>query len=150
MIIEALVAILIFALGVLGLVGVNAMAGSTQSDARYRTDANRLANQIANEIWLYADRTSQQTFSDSIAAFAHRSDVGACDKTAGTPSQAAPVTAWVATVTGAGLQGLPGSVAGMQQILVDPAAGNRITVTLCWQAPGDVWVRKHVAVTYVN
>ena len=61
MLIEALMAILIFSLGILGMVGVNALAVSSQSDAQYRTEANRLATQIINQIWLSVDRSGTGT-----------------------------------------------------------------------------------------
>ena len=58
MMIEALMAILIFSLGILGMVGVNALAVASQSDAQYRTDANKFATQIINQIWVSVVRTT--------------------------------------------------------------------------------------------
>ena len=46
--IEAMVAILIFALGILGLVAMGGTAVSSQSDAQYRTEAAGLADSIAS------------------------------------------------------------------------------------------------------
>ena len=42
-----MVAILIFALGILGLVAMGGTAVTTQSDAQYRTEASSLADAIA-------------------------------------------------------------------------------------------------------
>lgn len=47
---EALVAILIFSIGILALVGMEATAISTVSDAQYRSTAGFLANQIVGTI----------------------------------------------------------------------------------------------------
>lgn len=51
MLIEALVAILIFSLGILGVVGLQAAAVQESSDARYRSVAAQLAEQLAGEMW---------------------------------------------------------------------------------------------------
>lgn len=156
--IEALMAILIFALGILGLVGVNTMAATAQSDALYRAEANRLATRIINEMWVNVDRTDTTTLAASLASFAHRADVGdlvgtgagtACDQAAaGTASTNAVVTSWLATATAGTI--LPGSNNRMQQILVTAGNGNQVKVSVCWRAPSDIFVRKHVVTTYIN
>ena len=162
MLIEVLMAILVFSLGVLGMVGVNSVALSTQSDAEYRSVANRLANRIINEIWVSADRSSDANLAASLATFAHRADPALlapagnpCANVAGTPSANALVTGangWVADATGGGamgaLGGLPGATNTMQQIVV--GAANQVTVTVCWKAPADLAARKHVLTSYIN
>ena len=54
--IEALVAILLFSIAVLGLVGMSAHATAAQADAQYRSLAASLANKIAQEAWVSVDR----------------------------------------------------------------------------------------------
>ncbi len=49
---EALIGILIFSLGVLALVAMQAVSVSNVSNARYRTEAAFLANEIISEIWV--------------------------------------------------------------------------------------------------
>jgi type IV pilus assembly protein PilV len=51
MLIEALVAVLIFAFGVLGLVGLQATMTKAQSTAKYRADAAFLAQQVIGTMW---------------------------------------------------------------------------------------------------
>jgi type IV pilus assembly protein PilV len=149
--IEALMAILVFSLGILGLVGVNALAAGTQSDAQFRNEANRLAERIVNEMWVNVNRTDEVTLAAAVATFSHRADVAACDTGSDGAASANPlVTNWVATVTGGGMAGLPGATARMQQIVVNAAAGNQVTVTVCWKAPADIAVRRHVVTTYIN
>ena len=70
--IEAMVAILIFALGILGLVAMGGTAVSSQSDAQYRTEASSLADAIAGEMALGIDRTSEANKAASLADFAHQ------------------------------------------------------------------------------
>ena len=51
MLIEALVALLIFAFGVLGLVGLQATMTKAQSTSKYRADASFLAQQVLGTMW---------------------------------------------------------------------------------------------------
>jgi type IV pilus assembly protein PilV len=153
--IEALMAILIFSLGILGLVGVNALAAGTQSDAQFRNEANRLAERIVNEMWLNVNRSTDLTLAASVDSFEHRADVGACDTgAAGTASDNPLIKDWVATIVAGGMGGLPGATARMQQIVVNPKPGvagdKQVTVTVCWKAPSDIAVRRHVVTTYIT
>lgn len=50
MLLEALIAILIFSFGVLGIVGLQATAINTVQDAKYRSDAALLANELIGEM----------------------------------------------------------------------------------------------------
>jgi len=49
--IEALVAILIFSIGILAVVGMQAFSVSAVTDAKYRADASFLANQALGRLW---------------------------------------------------------------------------------------------------
>ena len=51
MLLEALIAILIFSLGILGVVGMQASAVNASRDAKYRSDAALLANELIGEMW---------------------------------------------------------------------------------------------------
>lgn len=52
MLLEALVAMLIFAVGVLAIVGLQAASIKSTSAAKYRTDASYLANDIVGQMWV--------------------------------------------------------------------------------------------------
>jgi len=52
MLIEALVAILIFTLGIIAVMGLQANSIIQVSQAKYRTDASYLANQIVGKMWV--------------------------------------------------------------------------------------------------
>lgn len=154
--VEVLIALLIFALAVLGMVGINAFAVTSQSDAQYRTEANKFAMQMINQIMLSVPRATASLsnttdMANAVTAFDHYADAGvgaACSGT-GTASVNPAVVSWVSAIQGT--NGLPGSVAGMQQILTN-ADGilNEVTVTVCWQAPGDTSVRRHVMQAVIN
>lgn len=52
MLIEALIAILIFSIGILGIIGLQASAVKQSTDARYRTEAAQLADQLISQMWV--------------------------------------------------------------------------------------------------
>jgi len=148
--IEALIGILIFSLGILALVGMQAAAISAQSDARYRTEASNLAQQMVNNIWLNVTRTNAAALQASLVNFEHQPTGGACNFS-GTASANALVTDWIDSVTAAG-SGLPGATTAMPQIPVNTAAGgyNRGAFTICWLPPRAATPNRHTVVTYVN
>ena len=164
MIIEALIAILIFSLGILGMIAMGGTAIGAQSDARLRTDATRLAENMANVIEVNAVRNSAVSRDDretalrnSLAAFVHQAGGTTPCEFSGTASASPLVTNWVSEVmtVGARVPGLPGAVAAGQQILIDnTAAGfNRVQITVCWKDPGTAAgtpMRRHTLVTFVN
>jgi type IV pilus assembly protein PilV len=156
--IEAVVAILLFMLGILGMVGLSAQAVSTQSDAEYRTLAAQWASQIGQEAWISVSRsgvdpvTRAANLALSLATFEYMKEGDDCDFS-GVPSSNATVTAWVAAVRDATHGGLPGSTEFMQQIRIDSTPGgyNKMTVTVCWTVPSQPTVkRRHVFATLIN
>ena len=56
MLLEALIAILIFSMGILALMGMQATAINTVSESKYRSDSGFLVNRIIGQIW--ADRAN--------------------------------------------------------------------------------------------
>lgn len=48
---EALVAVLIFSIGILGVVALQAFSVRTVTDAKYRADASFLANEALGRLW---------------------------------------------------------------------------------------------------
>lgn len=149
--IEALLSILIFSLGILGMVAINARAIEARADAEYRTDAARFADDIVSQIALNVDRSSPANMQTSLATFAHQPNGAGCGGFGGAQSPSAIVTTWLGRVTAAST-GLPGAVNTGQQIAVATGAAdfNRVTVNLCWRAPSDTAVRHHTLITYVN
>lgn len=158
LVIEALIAILIFSLGILGLVAMGGTAIGAQSDARFRTDAAALADDIANRIAINVARSTTSVvgadpiLQASLATFAHLPTGAAgpagCPFT-GAASANPVVVAWAADVLN-GQRRLPGATATSQQILVDTANFNRVDITVCWQTPNDQAMRRHTLVTYIN
>ncbi len=118
---EALIAFLIFAMGLLGVIGLQATAINNTLDARYRSDAAFLANQIIAQMW--ADGTTNLASYDC---------AGQCLSTSANMN----VRSWVQQIQGTAKQPafLPGvsNAANPPNIAVN---GNTVTVTMNWQAP---------------
>ena len=106
MLLEALIALLIFSFGILGIVGLQAASIRNGSEAKYRTDASFLANELIGQMWT------------------DRSNVGI--------AYAVPVD-WASRV-GATLPGGIGSVVVAVDPNVSPQL--RATITLQWTLPG--------------
>lgn len=65
--IEAMIAILIFSIGVLGIVGLQANMIKNTADSKYRADASNIAQQRIGEIWADPDpaRVGYVTFVEA-------------------------------------------------------------------------------------
>ncbi|MDQ0611433.1 type IV pilus assembly protein PilV [Variovorax sp. W1I1] len=124
MLIEALVAIAIFSLAILGIVGLQATAIRTVNEADYRAKASFLATRIVGQMW--GDRFNVPTYA---------LNAGITPCTAGTNSAANPaVTTWLGELTDLSNPGaLPGAANLKQQITV--GLNNTVTVTICWKSP---------------
>lgn len=118
--IEVLVALLVFSVGVLALVDTQATAVRMATDARDRSTATFLADQLLARM-LISDPTTA-------ASFAHRASGTTPCTPSGAASANAVVTGWLAEVAAQ----LPNAAAGAQQVVVDVATG-QVTVRLCWQ-----------------
>lgn len=134
MLLEALIAILIFSMGILAIVGMQAAAIRNTSDAKYRADASYLANRILGEMW--ADRFN-------LPSYAHYAGGATVCSPTGAASSNGNVTAWLANVAQ-----LPGAAANRQQIIV--GANNLITVRVCWRAPQDTGYHNFEVTSQIN
>jgi type IV pilus assembly protein PilV len=159
---EALIGILIFSLGILAMIAMQAASVNAVADAQYRIEAVNAANQLLSQIWVSVDRTNaakteastEESLRKSLLTFEHQTGgvPASCDFT-GAPTSNATVKAWLDHLNTGGAGGapiLPGTKASMQQIEIDTGVSNRVTITLCWQAPNDTAPRRHTVVAYVN
>ncbi|MBN8447992.1 MAG: hypothetical protein J0M13_03145 [Candidatus Accumulibacter sp.] len=138
MLLEALISIAIFSIGVLGLIGLQAAAIKNADDARQRAVAAFYGNQLISRMWA-DDRAN-------LASYAHRPDINTCPPLvpptplppfAGAASFNPNVTNWLAALQ-TELNGLTSAAVAstLQQVTVCPA--NIVTVTLCWKNPQEV------------
>jgi len=122
MLLEALIAILIFSIGILGLVGLQANAINLSTDAKYRADAALLANQLIGRLSV-ADPAAVGTYS-------HRPSGSTVCAPTGRVGTSPVVTAWLTEVNAS----LPNADSTKQQVIVDKT-NNVVNITICWQAP---------------
>lgn len=123
--IEVLVSVLVFSLGVLALVNLQAASVRLSTDAKYRADAAFLADQLFARMLISPPANA--------AGFAHRTGAAPCSEVGGGAVAADPsAQEWLDEVN----EVLPGAAANIQQVDVDAGTG-QVTVRLCWQQGGD-------------
>ena len=127
-VLEALISILIFSIGILAIVGLQAAAIKNVASAKYRTDASLLANQVIGQMWV-----SNKTNAALVNNFS--SPAGA------------NYVAW-ANIVAQGLPGVSGVPANAPTIAID--ANNNATVTLFWQAPDETVAHNYTAIAVVT
>lgn len=141
MLLEALISILIFSMGILAIVGMQAASIKSAGDAKYRIDASLLANQLIGQMWV-GDRTPatlQANFATGGASY----------------------NAWLGAVglPGTVLYSLPGVAANLPTVVIvnvpafDPLTttpSSQVTVTVFWQAPNDTAPHNYVAMAQIK
>ena len=129
MLLEVLIALLIFAVGVLGLVGMQAVAIKLTAESKYRAEAASYAEQLLSQMWA-DDIANLRTYYDS-------------------EEGGEKYTAWKTDIQAAG--GLPGtSLSGnAPSVVIDPAT-NQVTITIRWQAPDAQAAHRYVTVARLN
>jgi type IV pilus assembly protein PilV len=132
MLLEALIGILIFSLGILALVGMQAIAVKLSTDARDRAEASNLASQLIGEMWV--NRAN-------LASYAYN----------GTGSAPAALEDWVDQVEAS----LPDVAAYPPTVVVGASTlgagvGTETIVTIRWRNPSDSDVHNFVMTAYIN
>jgi type IV pilus assembly protein PilV len=120
MLLEALISILIFSIGVLGIIGVQALAMQQSGDARYRASAAQLADQLLGTMWV-----DNKTVANLQAQYCNTSCVN---------STYPGYTTWANTVS-ATLPGVSLNGATKPTVNVDPTG--IVTISLFWRSPSD-------------
>ena len=123
---EALIGILIFSVGILALVGMQALAIKHMSDAKYRSDASFFADEIIGQMWVNRANLGNYVY-------------------AGAGAPPAAINDWVASIQNA----LPGVTAATNLPIIT-VAGTTVTVTVRWQLPGGSDVHRHITMAYIN
>ena len=114
MLIEALIAILIFSIGILAVVGMQSTAIRNVTDAKVRSDAGFLVDELMSQIW---------TDKGNINAYAYP----------GSGAVPARLTGWMARVN----QRLPGAVPPTVVITGGTASGGLVQITVFWRLPQE-------------
>lgn len=123
---EALVGILIFSIGILAMLGLQAQSIRNTVEAKYRNEAAYLANQIIGQMWV--DRANMADY-----------DTGGGGNL--------NMTSWRTRVAST----LPGISVGGTNSPTISVAGPVVTVTLFWRMPGaDSTTRQLSIVAHIN
>jgi type IV pilus assembly protein PilV len=143
---EALIAILIFSIGILALVGMQATAINAVSDSKYRSTAGFLTNQIIGTVM-----TTSQSVTVNVSGVSGSSSI---QTTTVSPSFACSpcgaangnnyTQAWVQDVA----TQLPNSIASM--VVTSSSIPNTVTVELSWRPPKDANPHHHTATAFIN
>lgn len=133
LLLEVLIALLIFSLGVLGLVGLQASAAKQSSQSKYRADATLLANELIGQMWV-TSRNNAVLF----AQFTSDATGGPVYNTWKTKVQAElpGAASYPPTVAIVAIPPLPAIVAGTPVPSTQPPS-TRVTITMKWKAPGE-------------
>jgi type IV pilus assembly protein PilV len=132
MLIEALVGILIFAVGIIALMGLQSAAITNTIEAKFRSDAAFFANQIIGKMWV--DRANVVNLS--------------YDTTNAGASGNAELQAWKTAVQNT----LPQATGALSPTvrIVNSNAGYDVTVTVFWQKPGQADSHKFMTVARLD
>lgn len=135
--IDVMIAILLFSIGILGMVALQSSAIKLSSDANYRTDAAMFADQVISNMWT-ADPSKLTTDYPSPSGSAFK--------------------AWAATIDCASTTRatgcLPGTASNVPTITVTPltnvASNYLVTVKVNWRAPNDTGPHNYVSTTQIG
>jgi type IV pilus assembly protein PilV len=148
---EALVGMLIFSLGILGMIGMQASAMTAVVDTRERMEAVYFVNQLIGQMWA-DDRANLLRYGHHPSS--SPSGAGSC-AFSGAASTYPNVTTWLSALRNP-RHGLPGSPSDSStQIVVTPnapASGTTtVSVTVCWKTkPQDAHWHNHTVVANIG
>lgn len=137
MLLEGLISILLFSIGILAIVGLQAASIKMVGDAKYRSDASLLADQLIGQMWV-SDRTTatlQGNFSSTPAGIQY--------------------TNWVTSVNASSLPGVSGVAANQPTVAfttntLTATPSSIATITIYWNSPNEpAQAHKHIVVAEI-
>jgi type IV pilus assembly protein PilV len=133
MLLEAMIGILIFSLGVLALVGMQALATKVATESRERAEASNLASQLIGEMWI------------------NRTNLASYNYIGGSGSVPTVLNGWMTQVQTAlpNADTYPPSVEVGTPTLAG-VIGNEVIITVRWMSPGASSPRRFQMAAYIN
>jgi type IV pilus assembly protein PilV len=125
--IEALIAIIVFSIGIVGLMGIQAASVGAVSDTKIRQEASNVTQQLVGEMWSTLLRKNDGQPDLTYLASAYASPSG---------------SAFVKWRDSAVYTRLPKSNTIPPTVLI--ANNGEITITVSWQTPTDTSPRRYV------
>lgn len=126
MLLEVLISVVIFSIGILGLLGLQANMAKAQTEAKARADASYLASELQGLMW-----------SDLANLAQYQIQSGACTNT-----NNARCTNWVSKLG----QSLPSA---SSTVTVDTTNGD-VSITITWQLPGGGLSHRYQTMTTIR
>lgn len=120
---EILISVLLFSIGLLALIGMQAVVVGTTMDSEYRLQASYLTNRVIGRMWV--DRANLTTYDTDNSPNAFLAD-------------------WLADVS-TSLPGASGANAPTIQV-----NGAQVDIVVRWQRPGDGEIRSLRTTTFIN
>ena len=142
MLLEALISVLIFSMGILAIIGLQAASVKASSDAKYRTEASFYANELIGKMWV-----SSRSVAALTASFAGTGGAGGTEYVAWTGNAS---TLAAGTIMG----DLPGAQLNPPSVVVESVPGghqsSKVTITIHWQLPGESTVHQYITVAQIS
>lgn len=122
---EGLIAILVFSMGILAIVGLQVAAIKTVSDSQYRLEASFLANRLIAQMWTDTTNIANYALPGGAAAANWNTEVEAL---------------------------LPGATSSPPTVNItgNAASGYTVTIQLNWKAAGETSAHKYTTIAYIN
>lgn len=120
---EALISLLLFSIGILGMVSLQGSAATSAAEAHYRSQASVAANRLLSLLWI--DR-------GNLAQYSHFATSVACAPGGAASPLSTPGTAfssWLVDVQ----KSLPGTTAN--RVRVSVGADQSVRIAICWRPP---------------
>lgn len=133
--IEALIALLIFSLAVLGLVGLQAAMTRASTGAKYRAEATYLATDLIGRMW--SNRAMLKDFSDCQASSACKAWLSRVEKTLPAGTATVSVVDRIDTALDDATR-------------VPPYSVSEVTVRVRWQPPGESAAHEFSTTTVIS
>jgi type IV pilus assembly protein PilV len=135
MLIEALIAILIFSIGILAVVGMQATAIKNVTESKSRSEAAFLAGELMAQMWIDQNISTgavQVNASNVNVANYNYPGSGSVPARLGTIS---PPTGWIGRVT----TKLPGATTALPKVTITnpTASGATVKIEVFWQLPEE-------------
>lgn len=129
MLLEVLIGMLLFLIGIMGIIGLQAVSMKNTIDAKYRTEASYLANQLISRMW-----------TDT-------SNLGSYELAAGSVCPSTPSTdleRWVCDVKNT----LPNAT-GVNGPVVH-IVGSKVTIQIHWKKDSNDPLHEHLVITDIS
>ncbi len=130
---EALIALLIFSFGVLGIVGLQASMNIRSTEAKMRADAAALTDEVIGRMWI--------TQPSDRVTFRYRHELATC-VTDGAGTLPSRLSAWKTK--------LDATIPGARARIVYEDTNGEVELTICWLRPQTNEWSNHVARARIN